>query len=94
MEKQEKRRSINWPMVLTGFRLLMIPVFAEVFKTSVLYATLIIALAGITDLLDGYLARRLKMVTTWGALLDPLASFSRLTGVSTGQGRVSNLLNL
>lgn len=73
MDEKENRSLINWPMALTGLRLLMVPAFALAFKASILWSTAIIALAGLTDLLDGYLARRLKMTTTWGALLDPLA---------------------
>ena len=54
-------------------RLVLVPVYAWTFRVSILNSTFVLALAGVTDLLDGYLARRLKMTSTWGALLDPLA---------------------
>ena len=38
-----------------------------------LWCTLIIVLAGITDFLDGYLARRLHQVTDFGKIMDPVA---------------------
>lgn len=72
---------MNWPMIFTVIRIVMVPVYAWTFRVNVLYATLIVALAGLTDLLDGYLARRLKMTSSWGALLDPLADKLMLLAV-------------
>jgi CDP-diacylglycerol--glycerol-3-phosphate 3-phosphatidyltransferase len=42
-------------------------------KLTSFLAALLFALASISDLLDGYLARRRQMVTTFGQFLDPLA---------------------
>lgn len=68
---------MNIPNILTIIRLLLIPVFVVIFYSSmennILYATYIFIIAGITDLLDGYIARRYNMVTKWGTVLDPLA---------------------
>lgn len=64
---------VNWPMLLTGSRFLMIPLFAWLFKVNIYCAVLVLVLAGITDMLDGYLARRLAMTSDWGKMLDPLA---------------------
>lgn len=49
----------------------------------------LIGVAGVTDLLDGFLARRWNVVTRWGALLDPLADHvfmfvATITLVTTG----------
>jgi len=33
----------------------------------------IVALAGVTDFLDGYIARRARVTSKWGALIDPIA---------------------
>lgn len=68
---------MNIPNILTIIRLLLIPVFVASFfsqsENNILYATCIFIIAGITDLLDGYIARRYNMVTKWGTVLDPLA---------------------
>lgn len=68
---------MNLPNILTTFRLLLIPVFIYVFfyidDHNLLYATGIFFLAGLTDGLDGYLARKYHQVTKIGQALDPLA---------------------
>lgn len=68
---------MNIPNILTSIRFLFIPFFIVIFYSSIenniLYATYIFILAGITDVLDGYIARKYNMVTKWGAALDPLA---------------------
>jgi len=68
---------MNIPNQLTLFRILLIPVFILVFylpfKWSNLAACLIFILAAITDLLDGYLARRLGQTSKLGEFLDPVA---------------------
>ncbi len=68
---------MNIPNILTTIRFFLIPVFVIVFyssvENSVLYATLVFAMAGITDVLDGYIARSYNMVTKWGIVMDPLA---------------------
>lgn len=68
---------MNIPNILTTIRFLLIPVFVIIFYSSlennVLYASLVFALAGVTDVLDGYIARAYNMVTKWGVAMDPLA---------------------
>lgn len=68
---------MNIPNILTTIRFFLIPIFVIVFYSSiennVLYAALVFALAGITDVLDGYIARTYNLVTKWGAAMDPLA---------------------
>lgn len=54
-------------------------------------ALLVLALAGVTDVLDGYLARRDRQVTATGAVLNPIADkVFALSVVSTliAQGRI------
>jgi cardiolipin synthase (CMP-forming) len=72
----------NLPNSLTWLRILLIPLFVAVFylpdgwlpKHSInLTATLLFALAAITDWLDGWLARRLNQMSAFGAFLDPVA---------------------
>ena len=65
------------PNALTILRLFMVPAFALLFFSSIadshLYALLIFLLAGFTDWLDGFLARKYDVVSIVGIVLDPLA---------------------
>lgn len=67
----------NIPNILTGFRILLIPFFVVCYYLPVSWAAPVAAsiffLAGITDILDGYLARKLDQSTPFGAFLDPVA---------------------
>lgn len=69
--------SINVPNVLTLARILLIPVFIILFvhptPAQSLAAAIVFAVAAVTDMLDGYIARRTGQVTTLGKLLDPIA---------------------
>jgi CDP-diacylglycerol--glycerol-3-phosphate 3-phosphatidyltransferase len=68
---------LNIPTYLTFLRILLIPVLVGVFylpwPSAHLICGIIFMLAGLTDWLDGYLARRLSMATRFGAFLDPVA---------------------
>ena len=68
---------INWPNTLTWIRIVAIPLIVVVFYLPVPWARpaagLLFALAGVTDWLDGYLARRLGQTSSFGAFLDPVA---------------------
>jgi len=68
---------MNIPNLLTLFRLLLIPVFVVLFYSphpwSYLASALVVAIASLTDWLDGYLARKLGQSTPFGAFLDPVA---------------------
>ncbi len=69
--------SLNVPNVLTLLRILLIPVFIILFVNPTpdqsLAAAIVFAVAAVTDMLDGYIARRTGQVTKLGKLLDPLA---------------------
>lgn len=68
---------MNIPNALSIFRLLLIPVFITVFfsdsQYAYYYAALVYAIAALTDVLDGIIARRFGLITRLGRLLDPLA---------------------
>lgn len=75
-----KQKSIdpNLPNKLTMLRILMIPLFVLFFQWSSLnlryfWAFLVFALASLTDLLDGKLARKYNLISDFGKLMDPLA---------------------
>ncbi len=80
--RRERRRKLtqdawNLPNILTYLRVVMIPLVIVLLergnKRNAIYATLVYAAAAITDLLDGFLARKLGIVSVIGKFLDPLA---------------------
>lgn len=74
---QHHKKLLNLPILLTLVRIASIPLLVIFFYLPVswshLAATLIFAAAGVTDWLDGYLARYLEQSTRLGAFLDPVA---------------------
>ena len=77
-EKIRKLFSNVWtiPNVLTIIRMLLIPVFVVLFfhEQEIKWASLcVFCAASLTDMLDGYLARKLNQITDFGKLFDPLA---------------------
>ena len=73
----EAGTTVNLPNLLTLSRILLIPVFVLLFWAPTpgrsLAAAVVFVIAAVTDLLDGYLARRRSQVTKLGRLLDPIA---------------------
>lgn len=65
---------MNVPNILTVLRFLLVPVFAYFLSTRQYLAAVILFLAGgLTDVLDGYIARKYNLVTAWGKIADPMA---------------------
>lgn len=68
---------IHLPNLLTCFRILLVPILVVVlltkFEGKELVGLGLFLLAALTDFLDGYLARRWRLVTRLGMLLDPAA---------------------
>jgi len=67
----------NTPNLLTFLRILLIPVFVGIFYIPAAWAlfacAFVFAVAALTDWLDGYLARRWRQTSSFGAFLDPVA---------------------
>ena len=68
---------MNLPNKLTLARIILVPVFLACmylpFAHHFLAATVVFALASITDALDGHIARSRNLITTFGKFADPLA---------------------
>jgi len=64
----------NLPNYITSIRLIFtIPLIIFLETNNTLFVWIIIIFGGLTDYLDGYFARKLKLKTKIGAILDPLA---------------------
>ena len=65
---------MNIPNILTIFRILLIPVFIVFFSKGMYPSAIVVyGIAGVTDVLDGYIARKNNIITDFGKLADPLA---------------------
>ena len=72
--KQIREEAFSIPNLLSYFRLLLIPVFIVLYVHEEFTAALItLAVSGLSDILDGRIARRYNMVTDLGKVLDPVA---------------------
>jgi cardiolipin synthase (CMP-forming) len=67
-------RILTVPNLLTVFRMVLIPVFVTLlFYQRFVLALVVFMVAGVTDGLDGLLARRFQQQTQLGTILDPIA---------------------
>ena len=75
MEERYKHKVITIPNILSLFRLLLIPVIMWLYivKEDPVLTTVILALSGITDIVDGITARKCHMVSDFGKAFDPVA---------------------
>src|SRR5436853_4360016 len=97
---------LNIPNLITLSRIVLIPLLIGIYYLPAewltdgekdMIATGIFILAGITDWLDGYLARRLNQMSAFGAFLDPVADKLIVVGaliVLLKEGRVDAVVAL
>jgi cardiolipin synthase len=77
---EEKLRPLTLPNFLTFLRMAIVPFFVlAVFAHDFRLAVWIFVISGITDVLDGWIARTFDLQSRMGALLDPLADKVLLT---------------
>jgi CDP-diacylglycerol--glycerol-3-phosphate 3-phosphatidyltransferase len=77
--RHNRRMFFNLPTLLTWGRIVSIPLVVGVYylqlapQTQNLLGTVLFIVVALTDWADGYLARRLRMTSSFGAFLDPVA---------------------
>ena len=76
--KFSKRDLINIPNILCYIRFLLIPIFVTLYVRAdspkdYILAAAVVLVSGLTDFVDGFIARRFNMITEFGKLIDPLA---------------------
>lgn len=65
---------MNIPNLLTVLRFILIPLFGyNLYIGNYYVAVALFLFGGITDVLDGYIARKYNLITPWGKVADPLA---------------------
>lgn len=68
------RKILNIPNVLSAIRILLIPLFIVLFfQDKLIPAMAVLLISGITDVADGFIARKFKLETALGKVLDPVA---------------------
>lgn len=76
--KFEIKDLFKLPNILCYLRILMVPLFLHMYFTAetqrdYYMATAVVMASGITDFLDGQIARRCNMITDLGRIIDPVA---------------------
>ena len=74
-EGSKANKIVTIPNILSLVRLCLIPVFMWLYlgKGSVMWAAIVLVASGLTDLADGWIARRFDMISDLGKALDPIA---------------------
>ncbi|HJV66307.1 MAG TPA: CDP-diacylglycerol--glycerol-3-phosphate 3-phosphatidyltransferase [Geomonas sp.] len=77
MQRSTQGQILNLPNILTMVRIATIPIICLLLlspeRRPCFWAAVLFAAASFTDWLDGYLARRMGIVTVFGKFLDPIA---------------------
>ena len=68
------KENLTIPNLLSLFRILTIPFFIYFYLKDMVYVAIIVLVAGgLSDCVDGYIARKFNQITELGKMLDPLA---------------------
>ena len=87
LKKDWRREYFSVPNIMSYLRLLLIPVYLVCYFTAEEEsgygcAAAVIAVSGLTDMLDGKIARRFNMITEWGKFIDPVADKLTLAAIA------------
>jgi phosphatidylglycerophosphate synthase len=76
------KKSALVPAAISSLRIAALPIFLLLFSSgAIAWCFVLIGLAALTDLLDGYLARKLRVATRFGAYFDAATDFILIIGV-------------
>lgn len=79
MDNKLKKEIFSIPNMLSYFRILLIPVFVVLFFNSGesvgyhIASAAVLIVSGLTDMLDGKIARKFNQITELGKIIDPIA---------------------
>src|SRR5262249_26028611 len=84
--------ALNLPNLITIARILLVPVIVwAIGSGEMLFAFTLFLVAGLSDAIDGFLAKRLGMATEFGAYLDPLADKALIVSIYVAPGLLEAL---
>src|SRR5215813_6325652 len=79
--------ALNLPNLITIARILLVPVIVwAIGSGEMLFAFLLFLAAGVSDAVDGFLAKRLGMASEFGSYLDPLADKALIVSIYVSLG--------
>lgn len=79
--ENNSNKIITIPNIITIFRLfLLIPLFVTFFKEKYILSLIVIVVSGVSDVVDGTIARKFNMISEFGKIMDPVAD--KLTQLS------------
>lgn len=82
VENKYKDKIFTIPNILSIIRILLIPLFVWLytFEENFLWALIVLFISGVTDVSDGFIARKFNMISDFGKMIDPVAD--KLTQVA------------
>src|ERR1700692_2506328 len=82
-----KKRCVSIPNIITLGRILLVPIIVWAIASSQMEIAFgVFIVAGVSDAVDGFLAKRFNMASELGALLDPLADKALLVSIYVALG--------
>ena len=73
--EDNRKQLLTIPNLLSAFRILLVPVIVWLYcgRGDYPLTACVLVLSGVTDIVDGFIARRFRMVSDLGKVLDPVA---------------------